>query len=175
MAKTNDSLSHHKKQQRLEQILVAPIVSYPRKWPLSADILLEVLMFFNIASLFHLSSTNRRFYNISMTTPALALFYSKPARFVRNLHINTDGFCVNDQHIQMVYHYNSGHRKWRPVPSPMYPIPFDQIISFRNIIVKLPFNYDQPINSPTMAMLVGVNKPKCLSSTVTENVQSDYF
>ena len=123
-----------KNEQRLELVNVKPIVSYPRDWPLSSDLLFDVIMFFNIATLLRLTGTNRRFSKFCAKNSALALLYKKGTHYVKNLCINSAGFSVSDDEMQAEQYYSA---KWVKAPTPIYPIPFDQIIGFRNIFISV--------------------------------------
>ena len=133
LASNNKSVCR-KNQQRLELVNVKPIVSYPRHWPLSTDLLFDVIMFFNIATLLHLIATNRRFANFCAKNSSLALLYEKGTRHVENLSIGSAGFGVHNEKMLAVQYYDVN---WIMAPTPIYPIPFDQIIGFRNIFLSV--------------------------------------
>ena len=91
-------------------------------------------MFFNIATLFRLIATNRRFANFCAKNSSLALLYEKGTRHVENLSIGSAGFGVSDEEVQAEQYYDVN---WIKAPTPIYPIPFDQIIGFRNIFLSV--------------------------------------
>ena len=161
LASNNKSVCR-KNQQRLEFVNVKPIVSYPRDWPLSSDSLFDVIMFFNIATLLHLTETNRRFSNFCAKNSALALLYEKGTRHVENLQITSDGFNVNNENMEAANYYNVNNVNWIKAPTPIYPIPFDQIC-FRNIFINtsyLPVDEHQISNA----------QPAKICSTITRKV-----